>query len=436
MADVARALVGLGQTIRQGKKDVWDRETQAEAIARSEADKEYDRAQREELMALQRPTMELQAEQSRLGLKDLQAEQERLNAPVTLPRIFADKETPEGRKMSGRALEQVMWKRPPKPGEPESQKILKTPMYEAAGKILGAKYANEGPNRGFYVKKDGTRVTERDLEQHADELEALALGRSAQGRMIRSMKEKARDKLVNKEISPEQYQAEMTQIISYENNPVQRITELENKINFLGRFKNKESKAAIERAKKSIRKQYDILAKQDPAAAEQWAAGPGGRFLFEKSTGRVRQLPGWAQKDTEKELSPSQQIKQIELNNLNTIFDATATPEQKKQAAMNLQTVRGDNPRAHALRIVFSDPMSWSLSQEDLMSRIDLAERTLTQKKASRMGGEEPPPLDESTPEKIRANFLRGDYGDPADKTLKKQIGAKIDALKARQVKQ
>jgi hypothetical protein len=329
-----------------------------------------------------------------------------------------------------------MWKRPPKPGEPESQKILKTPMYEAAGKILGAKYADEGPNRGFYVKKDGTRVTERDLEQHADELEALALGRSAQGRMIRSMKEKAREKLVNKEITPEQYQAEMTQIITYENNPVQRITELENKINFLGRFKNKESKAAIERAKKSIRKQYDILTKQDPAAAEQWAAGPGGRYLFEKGSSKIKRVPEWAQPPKDKGQSPSQQIKQIELDNLKILFAPESTAEQKKKAAHRLQTVRGDDARSHAIRLVMADPDTFGLTREEVGRRIDAEERTLLENQAAQMAGEEPPPLDESTPEKIRGNFLRGDYGDTSDPEVKRMAGQKIDALKAKQVKQ
>jgi hypothetical protein len=393
---VSDALARLSGTVQRYGSEAAHQKRWEEEQARRQEEQDYRRGIQKEMMDWERPKRQLEQQEA-------QTELDWLNAPVTIPSMFADKDTPEGRKLSGHRLEHIMAVRDPKEGEPESQRILKTPMYEAAAKIIGAKYANEGPNRGFYVKSDGSRVTNRDLIPFMPQLEALAVARSGQGRLLRAKKEKLEEGLRTGQIDEQTYNAEMKKVLEHENNPVARIQMERARIRFLRQFPGKESQAGIERAQKSIEKQLDRL------LAQKWAAGPGGRFLYEQTTGATKPLPQEFQKPDE--LSPSQQLRQMELENVQTITDLSLPLEQRQEAARKLQVIRGDDPRSQALRELMKNPAIFTMTQQQLTDAIENHARMISQYQAGMV--EPPPPVDYSSSKKIKQDFQDGVFGDP-----------------------
>jgi hypothetical protein len=229
-----------------------------------------------------------------------------------------------------------------------------SPLFQAFGDMFGAKLDidSQSPTHGQYVTATGKPLTQGEVASRLPEVKALFTARTGLGRALRGRKQDLEARLQSGQMSLPEYRANMQRVVEIERDPYNQIKILEGWKEYLSRFRGAEVQAGIERINRSIEK--------------RWSEINAAKLAREKGKG-------------EKEQSPSQKLKQIELDNVNIIFSDTATPKQKRIAFQRLNMVRDNSFMAQAIKMINDDIRSIKLSPDQKTRKaISLADELAT----------------------------------------------------------
>lgn len=154
-------------------------------------------------------------------------------------------------------------------------------LFDAVGDVMGAQYITKkgDPNRGFYVRPDGTLLNEGDFADNSDKVAATIMSRTNFIKAMEGQKDKAEMKMLTDPQNAESWKQKRDQAEAYLNDPLAQVRDIDKQINLLTYYTGR-GHGHGERIKR-LERQQDRILKMHHAKLVQEGKTEEARLLAE-----------------------------------------------------------------------------------------------------------------------------------------------------------